>query len=207
MLGIARPLPLRHRALTVFAVSAAFACAGVVHAASVHGTFVGGSPVAPLEGVEVVLRRAADSTVVAHTVTGADGRFRLDSLAVGRYLLRASLLGHQPWRSDVVLSESAPDLDLGRNTLAISAIAVKGTEVTSERATAIIAPDRNIYLTKDMPSATTGNATDVLRSVPELDVDIDGHVSIRGSTSVNVQFNGRVSPLKGDDLVNYLRQM
>jgi outer membrane receptor for ferrienterochelin and colicin len=38
-------------------------------------------------------------------------------------------------------------------------------------------------------------------------VDIDGHVSIRGSTSVTVQINGRVSPIKGDDLVNYLRQM
>jgi outer membrane receptor protein involved in Fe transport len=80
-------------------------------------------------------------------------------------------------------------------------------DVSTARATAIVAPDRNIYLTKDMPAASTGNATDVLRSVPELDVDIDGHVSLRGSSSVNIQFNGRVSPLKGDDLTNYLRQM
>jgi hypothetical protein len=79
--------------------------------------------------------------------------------------------------------------------------------VSTARATAIIAPDRNIYLTKDIPAATTGNATDVLRAVPELDVDIDGHVSIRGSTSVTIQFNGRPTPLKGDDLTNYLRQM
>jgi outer membrane receptor for ferrienterochelin and colicin len=197
--------PLRHLAPTVIALAA---CAGLARAASVHGTFVGGTPPAPLEGVEVVLRRAADSTVVAHTTTGADGRFRVDSLRFDRYLMRASLLGYQPWlRADVVLSESVPDLDLGRNTLTVSPIAVKGTEVSTERATAIIAPDRNIYLTKDMPSATTGNATDVLRGVPELDVDIDGHVSIRGSTSVTIQINGRVSPMKGDDLVNYLRQM
>ena len=107
----------------------------------------------------------------------------------------------------MVLSEAAPDLDLGRNVLALSPIAIKGVDVSSARPTAIITSDRNIYLTKDMPSATTGNATDVLRSVPELDVDIDGHVSLRGSSSVNLQFNGRVSPLKGDDLANYLRQM
>jgi outer membrane receptor for ferrienterochelin and colicin len=197
--------PPWHRVLPVIALAA---CAGLAHAASVRGAFVGGNPAAPLEGVEIVLRRAADSTVVAHTTTGADGHFRVDSLRFERYLLRASLLGYQPWlREGLVLSESAPDLDLGRNTLAISPIAVKGVDVRTERATAIIAPDRNIYLTKDMPSATTGNATDVLRSVPELDVDIDGHVSIRGSTSVTIQFNGRVTPLKGDDLTNYLRQM
>src|SRR5262249_44616181 len=177
-------------------------------AASVTGRFVGGSPPAPLEAVGVVLRRAAVSTAVRHTLTGADGRFRVDSLRFDRYLLRASLLGYQAWlRSDVALSEAAPLLDLGTNRLAVSPIAVKGAEVSTARATAIVAPDRNIYLTKDMPAARTGNATDVLRSVPELDVDIDGHVSLRGSTSVNIQFNGRPAPLKGDDLTNYLRQM
>ena len=205
MLGLARPHPLRHRALIVCAL---VACVGTAHAASVRGTFVGGTPQAPLEGVEVVLRRAADSTLVAHTTTSADGHFLVDSLRFDRYLLRASLLGYQPWlEADVVLSERAPDLDLGRKALTVSPIAVKGTEVSTERATAIVAPDRNIYLTKDIPAATTGNATDVLRSVPELDVDIDGHVSIRGSNSVTIQINGRVSPMKGDDLVNYLRQM
>src|SRR5262249_31517063 len=177
-------------------------------AASVTGRFVGGSPPAPLEAVEGVLRRPADSTVVAHTLTRAAGRFRVDSLRFDRYLLRASLLGYQAWlRSDVALSEAAPLLDLGTNRLAVSPIAVKGAEVSTARATAIVAPDRNIYLTKDMPSATTGNATDVLRSVPELDVDIDGHVSLRGSSSVTIQFNGRPAPLKGEDLANYLRQM
>ena len=205
MLRSARPHPHRSRALLVLVCCA---CAGVARAASVRGTFLGGGSRSPLEGVEVVLRRAADSTVVAHTTTGADGRFRVDSLRVDRYLLRASLLGYLPWlRADVVLSEAAPDLDLGRNALTVSPIAVKGVAVSTERPTAIITADRNIYLAKDMPSATTGNAADVLRSVPELDVDIDGHVSLRGSPSVNVQFNGRVSPLKGDDLATYLRQM
>ena len=200
-----------HRSLTgrsVRALGPLTLAASIAHAASVRGSFVGGTPPAPLEGVEVVLRRTADSTVVAHTTTGADGHFRVDSLRFDHYLLRASLLGYQPWlRADVALNETAPDLDLGRNVLTVSPIAVKGVDVASERATAIIAPDRNIYLTKDMPAATTGNATDVLRGVPELDVDIDGHVSIRGSTSVTIQINGRVSPMKGDDLVNYLRQM
>ena len=173
-----------------------------------RGTFVGGSPAARLEGVEVVLRRAADSTVVAHTLTGPDGGFRVDSLRYDRYLMRAALVGYQPWlRSDVVVSEAAPDLDLGRNTLAISPIAVKPVDVSTERATVVIAPDRNIYLTRDLPSANTGSATDVLRGVPELEVDIDGHVTLRGSPSVNIQFDGRVSPLKTDDLAHFLLQM
>jgi hypothetical protein len=48
--------------------------AGASHAASVRGVFLGADSKAPLEGAEVVLRRAADSTVVAHTTTGAERR-------------------------------------------------------------------------------------------------------------------------------------
>ena len=200
----ARPLP---RLLTPMALALALA-AGGAHAASLRGTVVGGDSKAPLEGVEVVLRRASDSTVVAHTTTAADGRFRVDSLRFDHYLMRASLVGYEPWRRpDLRLSEAAPDLDLGRIVLGVAPIAMKPVDVSTERATAIIAPDRNIYLTRDLPSANTGSATDVLRGVPELDVDLDGHVSLRGSPSVNIQFDGRVSPLNANDLDHFLRQM
>ena len=200
----ARPLP---RLLPPIALLLAL-CAGGAHAASVHGVFVGGDSRTPLEGVEVVLRHAADSTVAAHTMTGADGRFRVDSLRFDHYLLRASLVGYEPWRrADVTLSDAAPDLDLGRNALPVSPIAMKPVEVSTERATTIIAPDRNIYLSRDLPAASTGSATDVLRGVPELDVDVDGHVSLRGSPNVNIQFDGRVSPLSSHDLDHLLRSM
>jgi len=204
LLPPARAFP---RLLPPMALSLAL-CVGGAHAASVRGAFVGGDSKAPLEGVEVVLRRAADSTVAAHTVTGADGRFRVDSLRFDHYVLRASLVGYEPWRrSDVTLSETAPDMDLGRNALAVSPIAMKPVDVSTERATTILAPDRNIYLTRDLPGASTGSATDVLRGVPELDVDVDGHVSLRGSPSVNIQFDGRVSPLSDHDLDHLLRSM
>src|SRR4029079_18153557 len=54
--------------------------------------------------------------------------------------------------------------------------------------------------------ASTGGTTDLLRQVPELDVDINDNVSLRGSSSVTIQINGRTSPLKGDALTNFLRQ-
>ncbi len=161
----------------------------------------------PLGAVEVVLRRAADSTVVAHRSTSGDGRFRFDSLRVDRYWLRASLLGYQTLVvSEVALTESSRDLDLGTRALAVSPISLPGVTTTAARATAIIAPDRNLYLTKDMPAAGTGTATDILRTVPELDVDLEGHVTLRGA-SPTIQINGRAAPLRGDALTAYLRQM
>lgn len=176
-------------------------------AASLRGAFVESPGDAPLAAVEVVLRRAADSTVVAHTLSAANGRFALESLPLGAYLFRASLLGHMSLtRSDIVLTEQVPTVDLGTLSLAVSALDMPGVAITTERATTIVAPDRNIYLTKDMPAAASGTAIDILRTVAELDVDIEGRVSLRGSAGVNIQINGRATPIKGDALTTYLRQ-
>jgi outer membrane receptor protein involved in Fe transport len=176
-------------------------------AASLTARFVEAPGDAPLAAVELVARRAADSTVVAHGASGADGRVRLDGLAEGSYRLRASLLGHVTWtRADVVLAPGVPQLDLGTVALAIAPVSIGGVTTTTERPLVTIAADRTIYYAKDQPVATAGTATDLLRTVPELDVDIDGHVSLRGGSGVGFQFNGRTAPLSGEALTQYLRQ-
>ena len=175
--------------------------------ASLRGIVTDASSRTPLEGVECVLRTSTDSSVVAHTTTRADGRFAFDSLGAGRYLLRASLLGRVPWvRRDLDLAVGA-SVDLGTIALAIAAVSVPGAEVSTARNTAVIAPDRNIYLARDIPAAGAGNTTDLLRAVPELDVDVNGRVSLRGSTGVTIQINGRPTPMKGEALQTFLRQL
>jgi hypothetical protein len=71
----------------------------------------------------------------------------------------------------------------------------------------LLAPDRNTYVVKDMPTTRGGNALDVLRNVPAVDVDIDNVVSLRGSSGVTIQINGRPSPMKPAQLGNYLAQL
>ncbi len=56
-------------------------------------------------------------------------------------------------------------------------------------------------------AAAGGSIADVLRTVPGVEVDADGRVSMRGSNSVLVLMNGRRSALTGDALVAFLRQM
>ncbi|HZF66670.1 MAG TPA: TonB-dependent receptor, partial [Gemmatirosa sp.] len=80
-------------------------------------------------------------------------------------------------------------------------------KVEAEREEVSLAPDRNSYATKDMPATAGGTAVDVLRNVPAVEVDGDNNVSLRGNSSVVVQINGRVSPMRGQQLGNYLAQL
>ncbi len=181
--------------------------AAVCSAATLRGRVTEPAGAVAIEGAEVVVRSAADSVVVAHVASGADGRFSLAGIPAGRYVVRIASLGHvSQSRGDVTLAADS-DLDLGTVALAVSPLAVPGAEVATSRATAVLAPDRNIYLARDIPAAGAGTTTDLLRAVPELDVDLNGRVSLRGSTGVTVQVNGRTSPLKGEALQTFLRQL
>ncbi len=80
-------------------------------------------------------------------------------------------------------------------------------EVQADRSTESLAPDRNSYTVKDMPATAGGTAVDVLRNVPAVEVDGDNNVSLRGNGNVVVQINGRVSPMRGQQLGNFLAQL
>ncbi|HEY0019751.1 MAG TPA: TonB-dependent receptor [Longimicrobium sp.] len=162
----------------------------------------------PVNGGQVAVWSAADSTLVTGAVARPDGTFRIDGLRPGRYYLRVSALGYSTATTAVVaITPQAREADVGTVRLAAGAIQLEGLTVTAEAAPAGFAPDRNTYSTRDMPSTAGGNATDVLQNVPAVEVDQDGKVSLRGNQNVAVQINGRPSPMTGDQLGNFLRQL
>ena len=52
-----------------------------------------------------------------------------------------------------------------------------------------------------------GSATDLLTNVPSVQVDVDGNISLRGSTNVRVLINGKPSALTGGDLTDILQSI
>jgi hypothetical protein len=161
----------------------------------------------PLSKAAVAVRRSSDSTVVGGKITGSDGVFRVDGLAPGEYLVEVSLIGYTPAkRGGVTLTAAAPTADVGAIKLAAAVVMLQGIEGRAERPAMEILPDRTSYSTKDMPVAAGGTATDALRTVPELEVDVDGKVSARGATP-KIFINGRPAPMQGEALDNYLQQL
>lgn len=160
----------------------------------------------PLAAVSVAVRSAADSSVVGGEITNSSGHFRITGVQPGRYSLVARLLGHaSATRGDLEVTQASPVVDVGTLRLVSSVIALEGIVAEGEQSSVIVAPDRTIYSTRDMPVASGGMATDVLQSVPELLVDIDGNVELRG-TAPQIYINGRPAPMEGESLQLFLQQ-
>ena len=177
-------------------------------AGAIHGVVLSGASGEPLASVSVMVRAATDSALVGGALTRPDGSFRVAGLRPGRYHVLVRLLGFAPIaRAGVVVAAESPTVDLGRLPLATVATRLASVDVQAERQAAALAPDRNSYTVKDMPATAGGTAVDVLRNVPSVEVNGDNKVSLRGNENVVVQINGRVSPMRGEQLGNFIAQL
>lgn len=172
----------------------------------VRGSVVAASSGQPLAGAVVALKGDSGAGVVAGATTGSDGRFRLSGLPAGGYQLQVSLLGYAPVTREAAVAAGAATVDVGAVRLSPAAVQVEGLQVQGQRSEITVAPDRTVYSTRDMPAIQGGVATDALRAVPELDVDLEGKVTLRG-TSPTIHINGRPTPMRGEALQRFLEQL
>ncbi|HET6360787.1 MAG TPA: TonB-dependent receptor [Gemmatimonadota bacterium] len=162
---------------------------------------------APIYGASVAVHNKADSALISGDIAGRDGAFRVQGLPPGTYYLQVTSIGYDAHRSpDLTVGPQSPSADAGAIRMVPSPVAVEGIDVTVERPTVAIEPDRNSYSAKDVaPAAAT--ASEVLVAVPSVNVDPEGKVSLRGNENVAVQINGRPAPVSGEQLGAYLEQL
>jgi ferric enterobactin receptor len=174
----------------------------------IRGRLTDGAGTEAVAGGSITVRRVSDSAFAGGALPKADGSFVVDGLAAGRYTVRVRALGYAPLvRTGVVITAEKPVVELGALSLSRVAAKLEGQVVTAEREEVTLAPDRNSYSTKNMTTASGGTAVDVLRNVPSVEVDGNNNVTLRGNANVVVQINGRSSPLKGEQLGNFLAQL
>jgi outer membrane receptor for ferrienterochelin and colicin len=161
----------------------------------------------PLQTASVEVRSARDAALLAGALTDGGGRFRIEGLPAGSYVVRATLIGYTPAQVEDIAVAPGAVRQLDPLRLSVSAVVLEGLEVRTERSHVRMEVDRTVFNARNLPSAAGGNATDVLRNVPSVDVDADGQVSVRGSSNVVIQVNGRTAPFRGDALNLFLRQL
>ena len=199
-------LRIRSLALSLLLAGPAAAQSAVPTSGVVSGVVRTGGR-APVPAAAVALRRSADTSVVARSSTDSSGTFRLKGLAPGGYRLEVRRLGFGvAARSGVTITAAAARVELGVIRLEPIAVALEGVTVSAARPPVVVLPDRNVYSAGGVPVAAGGMATDVLRSIPELQVSAEGSVTARGSTP-QIHINGRPAPMQGEALDRYLQQL
>ena len=174
---------------------------------SVSGTTVAPGQNKPLEFVAVTLKHPDGSTVES-TVTDQRGRFTLEKVAQGQYVITYGQVGSDArTTSPFTVDAQHKRVDLGSLTLADDVIRMESYQVKASQQTQLNSIDRKVYVVGRDIQGATGAASDLLQNIPSIQVDIDGNVSLRGSDNVLILINGRTSSLMGKNRADILAQL
>ncbi|MDB5223137.1 MAG: hypothetical protein JWN83_1804 [Chitinophagaceae bacterium] len=174
--------------------------------AIISGVVQDGNSKAPLEFANVQLLNAADSSVIKATATDKKGKFTLDNINNGNYVLLCTFIGYEKIKTPVTVANQQR---INAGTILISSLSTSMHEVvvTSKKSLLNTSIDRKIYNVGQDIMAQSGSASDILKNVPSVEVDIDGGVSLRGSSEVMILINGKPSPLMGKSRAEVLQQL
>lgn len=101
-------------------------------------------------------------------------------------------------------------LDLGTLRLHLSPEQLDEDEIVVQgrRATYVQRIDKRVFYAGTDLMSTSGSASDLMRNIPSVQVDVEGKVSLRGSESVNILIDGKPSALMTPRMrANALRQI
>ena len=173
---------------------------------SITGTILDAANDAPVGYATISLYDAGTEGIVNGTITNDDGTFEIEDVANGSYRLEVTFIGYET----ISLPEVTVDgkkTDVGTIKLGTAAELLEEVTVTGQRALIEEKVDRLVYNAEQDQLSRGGDAADVLRRVPLLQVDLDGNVSLRGSSNIRVLINNKPSTIIAGSVADAMKMI
>ncbi len=162
----------------------------------------------PIILANVLVYQEGTEELVTGTTTDERGLFMLKDMEYGAYDVSVTYLGYETFsRPSITLSEDSRMERLGRVFMETSASTLDEVEVTAERSAVQFGLDRRVFNVEQDVASSGGTAEDLLRNIPSITVDLDGNISLRGSSNVRILINGKPSALTGMGRQAFLQQI
>lgn len=157
----------------------------------------------PLEYATVSLFNSQDSTLVTGVITDTKGTFSLKAKP-GKYYAVIQFIGYESKTININLKDN---VSLGTIVMRPDSALLEEVEVVAEKSTMSMTLDKRVFNVGKDVSSTAGNAIEVLDNIPSVNVDVEGNVSLRGDSGVQILVDGKVSGLAGVSTQDALRSL
>lgn len=174
---------------------------------SIRGKVIDSKTKEPMEFVNVSVRKSGTTVPLTGAVTDHTGEFQLGKLSDGNYTLSVSFIGYRTYEKDFTYATQDGNLDFKVIPLDPDTQMLGEVKVMGQKSQMKFEIDKKVFNVDQNIASTGGTASDVLSNIPSVEVDNEGEVSLRGSTSVTVWINGKASGLSADNRAQILEQM
>ncbi len=150
-----------------------------------------------VEFATVVLMDKNNDQMLTGTTTDLDGNFKFETTSLNAYI-EISFLGFVSKRIEDFTANGLL-IDLGKISLSQNSQTLEEVVVRAEKSSTEFKLDKRVFnVGKDL-SSTGASALEVLNNVPSVNVNIEGQISLRGSSGVQILINGKPSVLASEE--------
>jgi hypothetical protein len=160
----------------------------------------------PVEGVNILLLSQEDSSFIKTVSSDKNGKFLMNGIQPGRYILQVTMIGYKKEKRDISLTDGQI-LSLKTFDLKVEDYSLGNIVVIAQKPAIKIAADRSVVDLSHFTLNTGGNAYTVMQSLPGVFIDSKGLVSLNGRGQTKIMIDGKDLYLTGEELVNYLKSM
>ena len=154
--------------------------------------------------VNLAVLDSIDNEFVKGGVSNMDGVFEINGVPQGSFVLRVSAIGYENYTMPFKVTNNT---NLGTIRLNPGVTSLGEVTVAAERPLYAMEGEKLIYNVSEDPSIQTGTTEDALQNAPGVEVDVEGNITLRGVSSVEIWVNDKPSKLTEENLKTYLQTL
>jgi len=167
---------------------------------TLKGTIVDEATNLPIEYANIVIFKMRDSSMVTGGITDTKGNFTIEKVPFGKYYVEFKFIGYKNNKVDgVMVTPKQAEVSIGTIKLKSASENLEGVVVTGQKSMLQSNLDKKVINVDRNISAEGGTALDIMRSIPSVDVDVQGNVSLRGSSNLTILVDGKPSQIQSLD--------
>lgn len=158
-----------------------------------------------IEYATIALYHKRTKELSGGTISQKNGKFFLEKLKPGKYDVKISFMGYEDQLiEDVMIKTDKPIINLHKINIEPSMHSLEEVVIDGSAPRIDYKIDKKVINVSKQITSISGSAVDVLENVPSIKVDIEGNVSLRGSSGFTVLIDGRPSVLDANDALQQI---
>lgn len=163
----------------------------------IQGRVLEGNTQMPVEFATVTLADTESKQKIAGTTTRDDGSFLLKTTSTS-FEIEVTFIGFESQKiTDFTIEDGK--VNLGDIELLESDVSLDEVVIAGEKSTVEFKLDKRVFNVGSDLSSTGASALEVLNNVPSVNVNIEGGITLRGSSGVQILINGKPSVLASEE--------
>lgn len=160
----------------------------------------------PIEYATIALSVSGKNKILNGTISDTSGNFVLAKVLPGNYDITIAYVGFKTITiKNISLNQRNETISLGNIFIERIGTTLQSVQVTASVKLIDNKIDKIIFNAEKDITSQTGVATDVLKKVPQVSVDVDGNVELQGNSSILFLINGKPSTIFGSNITDVLQ--